>query len=289
MPEYIITAAAVIAALIIADILIETRIFRVRKYTVHGSEFSKNEKDVKIIVLADLHNRSYGKENKRLIEAIDRAEPDIIIAAGDLLVAKPGREFTVPLDLLAKLSERYPIYYGIGNHEYRLRIYPEKYGTMYEDYMERIKAMGIHVLENRRETIMLGNTPVDIWGLEIDKKYYKRFHDEPMEQGYIESLIGRKDDRYTILIAHNPCYFREYADWGADLVFAGHIHGGIARLPFIGGVASPQVRLFPEYDGGLFEKDRHKMILSRGLGTHTINIRFNNPAELVLVTLKGKA
>lgn len=109
-----------------------------------------------------------------------------------------------------------------------------------------------------------------------------------MPEGYIESLIGEKTNIYTILVAHNPEYFDDYAEWGANLVLSGHIHGGMVRLPYLGGVISPKVRLFPEYDAGLFEKNGSYMILSRGLGMHTIPVRINNRAELVEVHLKRK-
>ena len=71
-----------------------------------------------------------------------------------------------------------------------------------------------------------------------------------------------------------------------DLVLSGHVHGGIMRLPFLGGVISPTLRLFPRYDGGLFREDGSTMILGRGLGSHTIPIRIFNPGELIVVDLE---
>lgn len=89
----------------------------------------------------------------------------------------------------------------------------------------------------------------------------------------------------NILIAHNPDYFEEYAKWGADLVLSGHVHGGIMRIPFLGGVLAPSYRIFPKYDGGVFKEGKSVMLLGRGLGSHTIQLRFFNPAELYEVTL----
>jgi len=88
------------------------------------------------------------------------------------------------------------------------------------------------------------------------------------------------------LIAHDPDYFPKYADWGADLVLSGHVHGGMVRVPFWGkGVVSPNVRLFPKYDGGEFTIGKSRMLLSRGLGMHTIPIRLFNPGEILEVEL----
>lgn len=69
------------------------------------------------------------------------------------------------------------------------------------------------------------------------------------------------------------------------MVLSGHLHGGIARLPLLGGVISPQFRLFPRYSGDCYEKDGKYIVVSKGLGTHTINFRFWNPAELVVLDI----
>ena len=60
------------------------------------------------------------------------------------------------------------------------------------------------------------------------------------------------------------------------------------RLPYLGGVLSPNMTLFPKYDGGQFVRGKATMILSRGLGTHTIPVRVFNPGELVVITLTQK-
>ena len=108
-----------------------------------------------------------------------------------------------------------------------------------------------------------------------------------MDPEYLKTLLGQpSEENYTILIAHNPDYFPKYAEWGADLVLAGHVHGGMVRVPFWGkGVVSPNVRLFPKYDGGEFTIGKSRMLLSRGLGMHTIPIRLFNPGEILEVEL----
>ena len=115
-----------------------------------------------------------------------------------------------------------------------------------------------------------------------------------METEYISSLLGQPNSQAcNILIAHNPEYFRQYAEYGADFVLSGHVHGGVARIPVLGGVISPSLRIFPKYDGGIFQKrnqtgENTVMVLSRGLGTHTIPVRFFNPGELIEVTISPK-
>ena len=104
-----------------------------------------------------------------------------------------------------------------------------------------------------------------------------------METSYLEEELGKPDEeKFTCLLAHHPDYFESYAAWGADVVFAGHVHGGMVRIPFWRGVVSPGVRFFPKYDGGIFKEGEATMVLSRGLGMHTIPIRLFNPGELIV-------
>ena len=92
---------------------------------------------------------------------------------------------------------------------------------------------------------------------------------------------------YRILLAHNPCHMEAYFAWGADLVLSGHLHGGILRLPGIGGVISTGFKLFPKFSGGMYKRGRQTAVVSRGIGTHTIPVRLFNPAEIVVLDLRG--
>lgn len=235
--------------------------------------------------LSDLHNNCYGEQNQRLLAAIDEAKPDFVVSAGDMLVAVPGKSMDVAMDFMRMISAKYPVYYGNGNHEYRLKIYPEQYKDMYDRYKKVLDSCGVCHLENADVTLEFGKRKINICGLEIDRHYYKRFRKISMNEQYIASEIGEKKDLFTILIAHNPDYFPAYAKWGANLTLSGHLHGGVMRLPKIGGVISPQCRIFPKYSGGLYKLDGKYLALSCGLGTHTIPIRINNPAELVIIDL----
>ena len=115
---------------------------------------------------------------------------------------------------------------------------------------------------------------------------------QPLSQEVLKEKLGScEEQRFEILLAHNPIYFSEYVEWGADLILSGHVHGGVAKIPFLGGVIAPSFQLFPKYDGGKFQelgKDGRikTMILSRGLGAHTIPIRIFNPGELVVVKIQ---
>lgn len=267
----------------------DTNRFVVRKYQFQNEKITDT---FRFVLVSDLHNKSYGKKNEKLLKAIEKLNPDAVLCAGDMLTAKPERDFHTAVEFMSALAKKYPIYYGNGNHEYRLKLYPEVYGNMAERYEQELKKAGIEPLVNQKKAVSDKN--IVIYGLEIGREYYKRFQKRNMEPEYIPSLLGQIDNQAcNILLAHNPEYFQQYADYGADFVLSGHVHGGVARIPILGGVISPSLRIFPKYDGGVFRKRKSDgastiMILSRGLGTHTIPVRFCNPGELIEITISPK-
>lgn len=295
---YVLIGSVLVALLALAFVLwqrAELDRFQVvtQEVEVEESHFTaENPRTVRAVVLADLHNHVYGENNERLIKAIDDVKPDFVIVSGDLMIAKPGRDFDQALSLLERLSEKYEIYYGLGNHEYRYKIYPDKYPGMYDKLTKALDRFGVHYLDNVSEELSVGGMRFSITGVTIDRAYYVRLKKVVMEKTYLDSIIGKpRKDCFCVLIAHNPEYFENYASWGADLVLSGHVHGGMVRLPLLGGVISPKIQLFPKYDGGRFALGKSQMLLSRGLGMHTIPIRVWNRAELTEVRFvpRGKA
>jgi len=259
--------------------LFDSNRFVVRTVSVSDERIKK---PYRVVVISDLHNKRYGRDNAYLLSAIDAKEPDAIFIAGDILTAHPKEKLDVAISFVEELAKKYPIYYGNGNHEHRLKLYPEKYGDMAQEYAKALEAAGVKPLVNDHAEIE--GTGIVVYGLEIDRHFYKRFTVPEMENEYLVQVLGNADkDKFTCLLAHNPDYFESYAAWGADAVFSGHVHGGMVRIPFWRGVVSPNVRLFPKYDGGIFHHDKSTMVLSRGLGMHTIPIRLFNPGELIVV------
>lgn len=276
-----ISVIAVFAVFFLIIMAVDCNRFVIRKYRCTGKALKK---DGTIILLSDLHNKSFGKKNEQLLEAIENIHPDMILIAGDMYTSVKGGDTQTAKDLVCTLAKRYPVYYGNGNHEHKTRLYPEYFGTMYPEFADAVKNAGVRHLVNEKVSLPAFN--MDIYGLEIEREYYGKFRFAQMAPSYLEGLLGKTDDsRFTVLIAHNPDYFDAYAGWGADLVVSGHVHGGLMKLPFLGGVISPALRLFPKYDGGEFKEGKSTMILGRGLGTHTLPIRIFNPGELVVIHL----
>ena len=236
-------------------------------------------------MISDLHNKVYGRNNEKIIRAVEEAEPDFVVIAGDLITSHVNESIRPGVDLINALSKYYPIYYALGNHETKLKLYPKKFGNMYDRLVKEIEHPNVKLLVD--ESCVLPEYSVCLTGLELERAYFARFKKKDMEQGHLEKHIGKANAQFcNILIAHNPEYFKEYADWGADFVLSGHVHGGIMRLPLLGGVISPSYKLFPKYDGGVFREGKSTMLLGRGMGSHTLPFRFFNPAELLVVTLK---
>ncbi len=265
---------------------IENRKLTITSYPVVSARIPESFDGCRIVVLADLHNAVFGERNERLLQAIRQQKPDYIILAGDMLVGKQGASTAVPAELLQELSKLAPVYYGMGNHEMRISRKPEEYGSMWEDYKN---SLGTSVIWLADKSVMLtrGKEQIALYGLDLDPIYYKRFKKHPMEEAYLKQKLGTSDaNRYEILIAHNPNYFPEYAAWGADLVLSGHIHGGMIRLPGLGGCLSPMFHIFPKYDRGWYQEGNSVMLLSGGLGNHTFKFRVHNLPELLVVTLQ---
>lgn len=274
----LISCICIVALFFLIVMLIDGNRFVVRTYQISSEKIAKPRR---VLLVSDLHNKSYGKNNDRVFEKIEELKPDFALIGGDLVTASPGEKADVALQFVQRLSGMCPVYYGLGNHEYRLRLYPEKYCI--HGYEQKLKKMGIHLLDNGRIAV---DDDIEIAGFSIERYYYRRLAKHEMTSEYPKQKLGScNEKRFQIMIAHNPEYFEAYAGWGADLTVSGHVHGGVMRLPFLGGVISPRLTLFPKYDGGMFEQNGRFMVVSRGLGTHTLPIRIFNPGELIMIEL----
>ena len=280
--EIILCILIAIVILAVGVIIVDSNRFVVREYTV---ESNKLKRDHDFLFISDLHCKSYGKGNSKLLKAIDSLPAEAALLAGDMITGRVGKETDTAASFVAELCKRMPVFYSEGNHELRTRINTEYYGTLYEDYVKKLDRIPLKILNN--EKVILED--LDIYALSIEHKYYERRLKLRYKDDYTEKMVGPNDEsRFSILMAHDPEYFENYAKWKPDIVLSGHNHGGIARVPFLGGVISPRLRLFPHYDGGLFESESSKMILSRGIGSHTIPLRFLNPGELIVIHLKKR-
>lgn len=283
----IIGSVLVAAILVLAEMYRELHTFRVTHYRVNSAKLA-GEKTW--IFLSDLHNQVYGVNNEKLIHAVKEERPDLILIGGDMLVGKNGHSYAPALACVEELVKIAPVYYANGNHEERMKLKPEKYDQSYSAYRERLLKLGVHMLEN--DSVILVSTgseeKVRLTGLEIPLECYTHLKRRKMPEGIIKERIGNRDpEAFQVLLAHNPSYMKEYLAWGADLILSGHLHGGMVRIPGIGGVIGPDFVLFPKYSGEMRRVGGQTVIVSKGLGTHTIHIRLFNPAEVVVLSLNN--
>lgn len=287
MIKIILIIVAVFIVYCLIEMIRELRDFRVTKYRICSQKLNGIKREKKIIFLSDLHNRMYGEENERLLESIRNQHPDLILIGGDMLVRKDGNSYDKTVHFLAKLPGICPVYCANGNHEQKLKELPDKYEQSYEEYKKALTASGIHMLENASETVKLDEVPVKLSGLEIPLGAYARFGKKELSLKEITDRIGEHGDDYQILFAHHPRYIQEYLEYGADLILSGHYHGGVMQLPGIGGVISPDFTLFPKYSGGIYREGTQTVVVSRGLGTHSVPVRLWNWPELIVLELSG--
>ena len=242
---------------------------------------------VRIALLCDLHNASFGSGQKILTEMVIREHPAAVLSAGDLVTAKGGRcHFDNALTLIASLSKHCPVYLSQGNHELRMQEQTDRYKNEFEAYRAGIQSSGAHLLDNASAKIRCAGMRMTVSGFSASLQNYRKLEKQPVTARQIEEAVGRPDPgRFTLLLAHYPDYLDAYSEWGADLVLSGHVHGGTVRLPFVGGLIAPDFRLLPRYDKGLYRKGGTLMAVGTGLGCHTIKLRINNPPELVMIDL----
>ena len=192
------------------------------------------------------------------------------------------------LEFVSKLPAIAPVYYACGNHEQRMKRKPEVYGEVYQEYQKQLEECGVHFLENSSVLLKEDDCRIRISALELPLATYTKFKKYRVTEQDVTACIEKEAADYEILLAHNPVYFDAYKKWGADLVLSGHLHGGIIRLPGIGGLITPQAIPFPKYSGEMTTEGEQTIIVSRGLGTHTINLRFLNEAEMIVIHLRGE-
>ena len=246
-------------------------------------------KDLTLTVLTDLHNRSYGENNQKLLDMVRETKPDVILLVGDILTASVKKDPEPVFALLKELSQITKVYYAPGNHEKKIQEEAERYGELDRRFQEVLNETQIRYLENDWEDL---DEKVRIYGLDMDLSYYPKFVKTITAPRYtaekMQKAVGELDpERYNIVLAHSPKYFKAYAQSGADLILSGHYHGGAVRIPKVGGVISPQFVLFPKYDKGKYETDTSCMIVSSGCGSHKVHLRLWNKPEVMVVKIHG--
>ena len=272
----ILSVAAVILVLaaFVAWMLWGNLAISVSEYRVESEKLPTAFDGFIIAQVSDLHNDELGEGNSRLLERLEEAEPDIIVITGDV-IDRSRTDISVAIEFAKGAAVIAPTYYVSGNHESALS--QEDFAL----FCEELTAVGVTVLENRSVLLEKDGEYLSLAGVGDQNFGYSPSNDDLL------ALKGEKAE-FSILLAHRPRDFYQYATCGFDLVLSGHLHGGQFQIPFLGGLYAPSYGLFPEYDGGVYEREGSIMIVSRGVGNSSFPIRFNNPREIVIVELVVK-
>jgi predicted MPP superfamily phosphohydrolase len=249
-----------------------------------GANVSKDFYGFKIVHISDLHNQSFGEGQSTLISFVKREHPDIIIVTGDL-IDRRRTDIGVAMDFIRQAVNLAPVYYVTGNHEAKSTSYRELSGLLHN--------AGVHMLDNRYESIKRNESGIRLIGLpDISHFGYDTAEAKAKAKArllhMLKGLTGGGTGSLNILLTHRPELFGLFSGHGVDIVLSGHAHGGQMRLPFIGGLYAPGQGIFPKYTSGIYRKGDMSLVLSRGLGNSLFPLRIFNPPEVVVLTLKSE-
>lgn len=269
----ILLILAAITVLCIAVNIVINQNFTVSFYQVRSDKVSDN---IRIIELADLHNKEFGKDNAKLIKKIKDLKPDLIFYAGDMMNYK-NDDYSVLFDLSDELSKIAPIYACFGNNELDQYLFKDK------EFKDKMKAHSINILSNEAKDVEVSNSVLQLVAVSDNVKQFDMDYNKGKK--CLESL--EPTDNCRVCLTHYPELFKQkLLDRGIDVAFTGHAHGGLIRLPKIGGLYSRGEGFFPDYTAGVIEADDGaQVVVSRGLGSSSIIPRINNQPELVVVDL----
>lgn len=247
--------------------------------TVQSENLPKSFDGFKIAHVSDLHNAEFGKDNVKLLEKIKSQNPDIIAITGDLVDSRRTK-LEISLKFISQAVKIAPCYFVSGNHESRI--------DCYQQLIDGLISYGVNIIDESKTEIVKGEEKITVLGVK-DPYFYGKSNtlDGEVLSSQLENLVSQNDG-FTLLLSHRPELFEVYEKYDIDLTLCGHAHGGQFILPLIGGLYAPNQGIFPKFTNGLYGSNNVNMVVSRGLGNSAFPIRFNNPPEVVLITLKSK-
>ena len=249
---------------------------QITRWTASFPDLPQEFDGCRIVILSDLHGAVFGENNKTLFRIVTRLAPDYIFFLGDLEDSVRGPEPGYAEQIADVLSAIAPAFYITGNHEWAIGHVPE--------LKARLTEHGMTVLSNSFLPLERGESTLILAGIDDPNGYAGQKSPETLAQ---EVRIAYGENAFWFLLAHRNDYFpTQYYKLGADMVFSGHGHGGLIRLPFTDGLISTGRKLFPSWTAGFYEKDGARLFVSRGIGNSGYTFRLFNRPEIVLITLQ---
>lgn len=266
----ILALIAAAAAFLIKDSREDLEISR---YEVASQKLPESFDGFKIVQLSDLHGAEFGEDGMELVDKVGSLEPDMIALTGDF-VTDEG-DLAAVEKLAARLVKLCPVYFVSGNHEFGSGL-----AVKVRNILERA---GVKYLSNEYLTISRGEDGILLGGVEDPLAYADMLSPDELAQ----KMNDAAPDAFKILLGHRNYWMTEYPELPVDLIFCGHAHGGLIRIPGVGGLIGTDRRLFPDFDAGQFNNGRYTLIVSRGLGNSVPIPRVFNRPEIVCVELSS--
>lgn len=169
----------------------EKKHFVTETFELTSEKLRKPERN--FVFLSDLHNNQFGKNQEKLLRAIEKARPDAVLIGGDMMVCKRGKLDLEPsLALVRALAGKYPVFYANGNHEERMKREREVYGDSCQTFCQELEKAGVVYLSD--ESAEFGDD-IRITGCNMQERYYRhRFTVPRMEEGELE-----RQDRKSVV------------------------------------------------------------------------------------------
>ena len=250
------------------------------EYCLNNNAFGKK---IKFAVVSDLHSR-LGADVSRVIEILERTQPDYILMPGDIFERLDGSEpegKAAGFELLRRASEIAPVFYSIGNHEnggicswnafkwMRIECIPKYYDS---GELDRIWETGVVLLDDGfviEDGIAFGGLSSGL----INKG-------RKPQLDWLDDFCAC--DCPKVLLCHHPEYYKKYLRTrNIDLIVSGHAHGGQWRI-FGRGVFAPGQGIFPKYTSGVHDG---KLVISKGVKPSGRIPRIFNTPEVVFVSV----
>ncbi len=282
-----VTIGIVLWALVAAAVLfwvraslIEPRRLCVREVTVPLAYLPEQRAGLRVAHLSDLHGSGQrGAEAfpRQAVAAALQQEPDLILITGDL--ASGSENMACAADQLAELTAEYGVYAVLGNHDWDCTLGNDLFSRPgpppgRAQWAEALRSTPIKLLTNTSRTLTVRGRTIAIVGI----------GDPSCGRDDLPTALRYADCAdLKILLAHSPdAIDLPGADW-ADLLLAGHTHGGQCRLPGLGSIWAPVWRL-RQRSVGLMRFGQTVVHVSQGIGAG-VDARFLCPPEVYILTL----
>ena len=251
------TIAVILLILFIWGFFIEPDLLVVKRYK------ADNLGGKKIVFVSDFHiGKHDGLRLQKIIRMINLQKPDLVLSGGDYIKGYSDKDSMSVQKIAEELSKiKAPIITVLGNHDINFDKYSVK---------KALEENGIIVLDN--SCTQYENISVCGVG---DKKV------NPSQI----SLALENADGIKILLSHTPDIYYTVKE-KVDLILAGHVHGGQVRIPFFGALICPS-ELGTKFACGDFNETQNRMIVTKGLGTSILNVRFCDIPEIVVIEEQG--